>query len=204
MAYKLTQEQKMDMVMKGMSPLDPQQVEEYFKTRGRGKPMKEALERVGYLVGNDVLKQGMGGAHEKESDYDTAYKAVGLDFGGGGGSRPATNFRQQLENDMSNYQSSGVVSTSELLSLRESNVRKPSAPSGTPEQYFKHGHKLGIAYLNAFIINLKNPNSNSRIEILKALKKISDVESKLNGNLLNAFKKGCIKAENEMYNKLKS
>ena len=203
MAYKLTQEQKMDMVMKGMSPIDPQQVEEYFKTRGRGKPMKEALERVSYLVGDNVLKQTMGSAHEKESDYDTAYKAVGLDFGNSGGSRPATNFRQQLENDMAGYESSGSVSATQLLSLRESETRR-SAPSGTPEQYYKHGYKLGIAYLNAFIINLKNPNSNSRFELLKALKKITDTEGKLNGNLLNAFKKGCIKAENEMYNKLKS
>lgn len=208
MGYQLSKEQRMDMVFKGMSPLDPQQVIQYIKTGGRGKTFQEAQERASFLIGEDIFKKkSLGSAHESERDYDEAYGAVGLETKAP--KRP-TNFREQLGEDMASYgtNAGGVVSSDKLLSLREnigSVQQQTTKINKSPEEIYKLGYKHCIAYLNAFIINLKNPNTNSRNEVFKALKNVISTEQKLQGsNLLNAYKKGCIKGETEMYNKLKS
>lgn len=207
----LTQAQKMDMVMKGLSPINPEHVQTYIQNRGAVRAsMQEQTERLSTLIGNDVYRRNdLGSGKESERDLDMAYQKTGLIDTP---SRAATRDpRQMLAQDMEGYYSNkgmNSIDSSRLLSLRESSsVSQPQAQPITTnvKQAYQLGYKSSITYLNAFIINVKNPSINSRMQLFKELRKIMEIEQKLKGkpDVLGAFRKGLDKGETEMYNKLK-
>lgn len=219
-AQNLTQAQKMDMVMKGLSPLNPDHLQTYFQSRGNVRTsFQEQAERLSTLIGTDPSgksifhqRTNLGSSRESDRDYDVAFQKTGL-ADSAATSRPvATNPRMLMEQDMEGYYSSApgsnVISSSQLLSLRENNSM-PAPTKQSPvnkQQAYQTGYKSTISYLNAFIINIKKPSINSRMQLFKELKRVMEIEQKLRNNpeALGAFRKGCDKAEAEMYNKLKS
>ena len=213
---KLSQKDKMDMVMKGLSPINPEHVSQYLSTGGRVRAsMQEAQERIETMVGRDAYnKKSLGAAHESERDYQKipGYDELVGGKGSGGAYRAPRNPREQMMQDMESYGSSGrpasnTITSDRLLSLRErteprQQVRKPQ---GSEQEYYKKGYSLTIKYLNAFILNIKAPSSEGRLTLYKTLKDVLTFEAsvKSNQHLALAFKKGCNKAETEMYGKLK-
>jgi hypothetical protein len=205
----------MDMVMKGLSPINPQHVSQYLSTGGRVRAsMQEAQERIETMVGRDAYnKRSLGAAHESERDYQKIPGYSELVGGSGNGEyRTPRNAREQMLEDMDGYGGNGrpasnIISSDRLLSLRErTETRQPARkPQGSEQDYYKKGYSLTIKYLNAFILNIKAPSSEGRLVLYKALKDVLTYEAtvKSNQNLALAFKKGCNKAETEMYGKLK-
>lgn len=218
-AEQLSQQDKMNMVMKGLSPINPEHIQAYFQNRGRVNTiMSEAIERVKYVVGDDAWGvKSLGAGHEKESDYNgipNYNQIVGLPDNMQ--RRVARNPREQMLEEMDAYENKGsVLDSDRLLSLRnriggpqrqpQRRLTETAAAVGNEQQLYKKGYSLSIKYLNSFIKNLQKPSSINRTELYQSLKDVLLYENKLKSQqkLLNAFKKGCIKAETEMYTKLK-
>jgi len=211
----ISSQQRMDMVLKGLNPLLESDVKSYLQKGGNIRKNQEALmERFSTLVGHDILEKGsLGSANEKETEYGTAYKESGLPIGINAGYEqdfiPTTpqDYRKKALQQLNEYENAGLkeIDGDELLSLRRPTKTYPET-SNKKQNYKKIGYELSIQYLNAFIVNLKDPNTKNRLELFKKLKSVLETENKLKNSptACNEFKKGCIEAEDKMYNQLKS
>jgi len=220
-AENLTRAQRMDMVSKGLNPLDPSHLQKYIQTRGQVRMgVNESAERLKNLIGIDAFNKDLGCSKESDSQYQQAANATGLT--GGLYSHPEFQnynedeadsmgmtgvefMRQQMGNMNNNPQFQKIKSR-----IKENSNTKTSQQNNQPNnlnQFYRKGYDLTIEYLNAFIMNVKNPSTQNRLQVFNLLKQVLQFESKLqnegvNVNLSN-FRQGCAMAENELYQKIK-
>ncbi len=71
-------------------------------------------------------------------------------------------------------------------------------------QASKIGYTKGCSYLNAFIRQLKNPTSEGRANLIEAMNKMVLTEEEIHPNILHEYRKGIVKAEKELYLKIKN
>jgi len=217
---QLTTEQRMMMIQKGMSPLDPEQVRVFLEHGGRVKASPEDMkERLVSLIGEDAYyRKNLGSGNESERQYSQAY--AGGDYTGqersSSGIIDEQTAKQRLFEDMDSYASgkpmSKTIDSSQLMSLKEDrfegSVLNQQSKKITKEEAKKMqdaGYGFTIKYLNAFIMNLKEPSYENRIVLYENLLKVLKNDEKLNKNEMKQkyYRNGCTIAEKEMHQKLK-
>jgi len=198
LATQLSPSERIDMIQKGLSPLNPDHIRSYFNNRGQiNTSLQEKVERVQTLIGEDISSgRNLGSAKESERDYDKAYgnENSGLNKGG----------RSSIQDDLGSYGApTRTIDSGSLMSLKK-NKPQTRISENNSKDYRKIGYDLTIEYLNKFIINIKNPSAKGRFELFKSLKSILEYETKLksNASLLQRFRNGCNEAETEMYEKI--
>lgn len=193
----LTPAQRMDMIMKGMSPVSPSDIKKYFNREQVS--VKDKLERIQQLVGNS---NNLGGANEKDfvpqvnTIYDESESTVSTK------KNPQEALRRQLGSEMDSYVGNTVkvFETSDILSLR----KKPLNESGGKTSAYQEGYNNAKAYLNAFVLNVQESDVSSsykaRLEIFKALKKCLEEEAKYKGDnqKLKEYRSGVLNAEKKV------
>jgi hypothetical protein len=208
---KLTAEQRMEMVMRGLSPLNPTEVNAYLK--GYGLSAKDKQEKLKLLLGEAT---NLGGAHEKEMIVeDGADPEQYIRQQPQGPS--VESLRRQLDEDLSDYVSApiqprrqpqrqavgGSFDTDGLMGFD-----KPSKPQVSHEDIMQEGFNLAKNYLNAFVTNLQESASDTtyvnRVALFKHLKASLEAEAKYKNNpqALKSYRAGVLKVEKAMLQKL--
>ena len=192
---QLSKEERLDMQMRGMNPLNDADVNRYMK--GQGLSVKEKEERAKILFEG---ASNLGSAAERDfvpnvGDEPEVYEKIT--------NKPApVNLRQKLNEDFSDYGSTAgkVFNSDDLLDFK----KKPAQPQKSAESLAQEGFESAKGYLNAFVINLQQPSYANRIGLFKALKLCLEAEAKFKDNqpMLQAFRKGVANAEKAMLQKI--
>lgn len=204
---KITAAQRMEMVMRGLNPRDPKEVNLFLK--GGSLPINEKMERVKTLVGGT---SNLGGGHEKEID---ALSMTGQTLDANSFERevaPASpraqqDYKKMMQEDMSGYNTNAgkVFNTDDLMSFNKP-AQQPGPPQQTAnlEQIKLEGFNASKAYLNAFVVNLQNPTYETRANLYKLLLACLKGEEKYknNQNALASYRAGVKQAEVAMLQKL--
>lgn len=211
----LNSSQRLDMVQKGLSPLNEEHVKMYIENNGNIKASKQEFQnRLKTLIGEAAYsKQDVGSGRESESQYVKAYE--GGDYSAidrSNGVLDEQSARKRINEDMdilSSSQTMKTISSDRLYSLHEDNsdsVLNRNKSSVDDQKMKDAGYKHTIQYLNAFIVNLKSPSYNNRINLYDSLLKVLKNDKKLanHSNKQKQYRLGCQLAEKEMYNKIKS
>lgn len=215
---RITSEQRMDMIMKGLSPASDRDIQKYVK--GELPSLQERAKKATVLTG------GMRTASSNEQEItlptgdfssgngEMAYLGNVDKYESGNYSKPAQSSHQsqrslqrQMIDDMNQYEESAgkVFKSDDLLSFKKRSINEaPMENTGAEAQ----GYANAREYLNAFVINLQNENYsssfNERMKLYKALKKCLEEENKLknDSSSLQAYKKGVLRAEKAMLQKM--
>jgi len=186
----LTPAERVDMQMKGLSPLNPQHVKRYKSGQGT-LSLQEKQERAQILfAGAENLGSG------KERDMD-GMSLVGKEpeeiVQQNRTMNTVKNLRQNLNEDFerNDIPISNKITTDELLSLKKSNIKEEAK-------------KYGKNYINAFIINLQTNTTQSRVDLFKHLKAALEKQNSYKQNKLafNQFSEGLTEIEQLMLEQL--
>lgn len=203
---QITKHQRLDMVQKGFNPLNPLDIEAYFK---KGKPSFELATHVAEAKANDNL----GSAKHSESDYGVLQKEfpdVFSDYASDSISSGLDSLKEIRESALRDLRKKSPNSTV----IDNSNLKDPKKTKKTnmrPEEAKAIGYKKGVEMVNLFVDVLEK--STQQIGSSSALRKqffakvaeIAQIQLKLenqNYNLALAFDEGLCKAEIEFYNTL--
>ena len=193
---ELTKQQRLDMQLKGLSPLNPDHVQEYMNNNGKIKSsITEKVERAKILIGEQAFNNmtGMNNTYASEN-YKSNQQQQSTPM------NKEAMARKMLQEDMNNYgSSSGNV---DLSSSFENFNSSPKQQQVDLKSIYKNGYDDSKVYLNSFIRTLNQ--SGDRIEIFKALQIILKKKQKYqsNVNVSSAYEKGVAKAEQELLQKL--
>lgn len=204
---QINSKQRQDMLSKGLSPLNPQHIKKYLQEGGRIKASsQDLLERAKTLIGAENI-HSLGSGHEKEISFNptNGQGLAGYDVEEFEQiqSKPVS-VKQSREDMLGNYGTRNEVITNvNLLNLKEETNTIRNKPV-TNTSYEDQGYKNTIKYLNDFILLLKQPSTQLRINVFNSLKITLQGENNLknNKNALQAYRNGCLKAEQQMYHKL--
>jgi hypothetical protein len=190
---RLTPAERVDMQMKGLSPLNPQHVKRYKSGQGN-LSLQEKQERAQVLfAGTENLGSGgerdidgmslVGRAPEEVNGQDRTMNTV-------------RNLRQNLNEDFERNDvpiSNNSISSDGLLSLKKSNVKEEAK-------------KYGKNYINAFIINLQTNTTQSRVDLFKHLKAALEKQNSYKGSKVSfdQFSQGLTEIEQTMLEQLSS
>lgn len=184
---KLSSKQRMAMISEGLSPFNPEHIKKYINREPIDN--NEKLERIKTLFEN-ANDLGSG----KEKDVNPMSSNMNVNQVDAAPSSPS-DFKKSVKEEMSNYGKSAgaVINSDSLLSLKQK-----------PNNYKQEGFNKAKEYLNAFVINLQNPNSTNRLNLYKALQECLKIEMNLKNkpNELNSYKEGVKEAEIAMFEKL--
>lgn len=210
---QVTAEQRQDMIQKGLSPLVPSHVQRYLKEGGRVQATQQSkIERARSLIGEENINISLGSGKEKEmslSVKDGKVSSASYDIDELANSDiviEKTDFtsgktREQMLGDYGSR-----TNSSNLLSLKEEigNGIPKSGNKTNLSQYQDLGYKNTIKYLNDFILSLKSPSTQTRLTVFNSLKTVLQTENSLKDNkqALQAYRNGCVQAEQSMYTKL--
>lgn len=193
----LSAEDRINMTMMGLRPLNPNDVKRY--KQGQGISITEKMERAKTLFGSS----SGGFAGEKEMDasrlVETPMEEVQQRI-----SKP-TDFKELLKEEMDNYSPRGkTFSTDDLISLKKINEPQAEKRPQSLEQIKLEGFNNAKQYLNSFILNLQSPTQKNRLNLFKQLKNCleGEVKYKNSPNALNAYTNGEMQAEAAMLKKL--
>lgn len=192
---ELTKEQRLDMQLKGLSPLNPDHVQEYMSNKGKIKnSITDKVERAKILIGEQAFNNmtGMNNTYASENYRSNQQQSTPMN--------KEAMARKMLQEDMNNYgSSSGNV---DLSSSFENFNPSPKQQQIDLKAIYKNGYDDSKAYLNSFIRTLNQ--SGDRIEIFKSLQVILKKKQKYqsNANVSGAYEKGVVKAEQELLQKL--
>lgn len=195
---KLTASQRMEMVMKGLSPLNDEHVQNYLA--GNGISNQDRAMRAKSLVGE---AQNLGSSGEKEIFIDVENGRTNPEEYTRGSSQPdVRSLRKQLNEEMESYAESDADFNQEgFKSLKRRDTPKAVASN---EEIMQEGFSNAKQYLNAFVTNLTESeleNSYSqRLKIFKLLKVCLEAEAKYKNNsiALKFYRNGVLKAEKKM------
>lgn len=213
----ISAEDRMEMLMRGLNPLDPKEVQAYRKGYGISKQEKE--ERLKTLLGEHTTN--LGGANEKEILVEEGDPTRYMSNGNQG--NDIANLRRQMDAELENYVSEprtmpqptrqpqrqrqqlneSAFDTDGLMGFDE-----PAKPRQSIEEIAAQGFNDAKAYLNSFVMNLKeSANNNSyvnRMTLYKNLKLCLEAESRYKNNpqALQSYRTGVLKAEKAMLTKL--
>lgn len=200
--FTITNQQRMEMIMRGLSPLNPSHVTQFINKNGQIRASDTAaIERAKVVLG-ETINYSLG--HSKDrgivaNEFREQYGLTEI-------KQPKT-VQEQLVEDMQDYGGSGVLDTNMLLERAGRNVQQqPKQNTNVDVKKFKElGHSHTITYLNAFIMSLKNPSAQSRIDVYNKLMAIMKNQQKLQANptAFKAYEQGCIAAEKMLYSKIK-
>jgi hypothetical protein len=193
--------QRMDMIMKGLNPRDPEEVERYINGE-ISLSAKERQERAKTLF--EGVNNNLGGSNEKDINPQTL---IGRSVDINEISKPVVktekDYRSALKNDLQSYGTTGkTFKTDDLLSLKS---RSPLNESSLNyENITLEGFNDGKKYLNAFITNLQTPTIQNRRNLFKELQHCIKVEIgyKNNPQVHKKYIEGLQQAETAMLNKL--
>lgn len=213
---QLNTEQRLDMVQKGLSPLNEEHVKKYIENGGMIRAsMKDTQERLKTLIGENAYgKVNLGGAGETEQQYVQA-------MNGGEYTSNDVNvtneksIRERMTEDLNTYYdptstrlNSINLNSNRLMSLnkRERVMEQKNIGKEEALKIQSIGYQTCIKYLNAFIINIKTPSYENRKQLYDCLFKVLKNDEKVQGNeqKMKYYRSGCKKAEEEMYAKLKN
>ena len=186
----LTPAQRMDMQMKGLSPLNPEHVKRYRSGQGN-LSLQEKQERAQALFAGT---ENLGSGGERDIDAD---RLVGRDPNEIQQDRTMNtvkSLRQNLNEDFERNDvpiSNNSISTDGLLSLKKSNVKEEAK-------------KYGKNYINAFIINLQTNTTKSRVDLFKHLKVALEKQNSYKDNKIafEQFNEGLSEIEQTMLEQL--
>lgn len=194
-ALTISKEQRVDMVLKGLSPLNPEHVEKYIQ--GYRLDNKDKMERIQKIF--KATSNNLGGGLE-------VTPSVGEEFNEAVYQKPKqTDIRSQLNEDLANYVSGPTnnnFNTNDFVSIKKEN------PTAISESLKQLGFTQAKDYLNLFVISLQNSDMNNsfnnRLKLFKALKLCLETENKLKNNTIKMklYREGVVQAEKAMLNKL--
>lgn len=205
---KISAAQRMDMIMKGLNPRDPKEVNMYLK--GGSLPANEKVERAKILFEGS---NSLGSGHEKDVDVTDKVGMVLDEQGIQQFAQPSQkrnaqpqDYRQALNEEMESYgaNSGKTFSTDDLMSFRKSDQQAVVPQGSNLEQVKLEGFNASKQYLNAFVLNLQTPSYQTRLALYKMLLACLKGEEKYknNSNALEAYRAGVKQAEVAMLQKL--
>ena len=225
LAASLTPAQRMDFVQRGYNPMSPIDVARYFKNQRPAEGLSElaGVNKYKSLGGGTVDPRDNGllnelGAEHREDIMDGTRQISAT-----------SNPREDVRGMMEDY-GSGLGDLDNKISRiservqdnRQQRVLGPG-PSRQPQQdrrliqtprqtlpivtesakAKKVGYTMGIRYINAFIENIKNPNSTNRQALMKEMNSLILVEDKIDPSIIKEYRQGIAIAESELYAKIK-
>jgi len=195
---KITAKQRMDMLMKGLSPVNPEHIKKYLS--GNGPSLQEKQERVKELFGD--TPQNLGSGREVDTvppvgEYNE--KSIAKS------EAKSRNPKQILNEEMTGYTSNigKTISADDLLSFKKTEPKPVSKTSISQE-----GYENAKNYINAFVKTIQGQSIkdsyNLRLQLFKALKVCLESEGKYKNNqgALAEYRKGVLKAEETFLNNL--
>jgi hypothetical protein len=201
----LSPEDRINMQLMGLRPTNPADVKRYKS--GKGLSSQEKIERA------KVLFEGtnnLGGANERDEDITgkVGHVIPMEEIMREEAPRQMTekDYRSQVNDSMSDYTSSGgkTFTTDDLMSFKRPqqkvNESVASVQKVNVEQVKLEGFNASKQYLNAFVINLQQPNTQNRLNLFKLLKVCLEGEAKYKNNpaAITAYKQGVAQAEQAM------
>ena len=197
---KISPQQRLDMIGKGMSPINPEHILAYLN----GKNIKvNQMERVKTMIGEQNLFRSAG--HSKESAFSEAQ--AGQEYTPSNafntntpiGDNPA-DIKKQMMMEMDGYaNSTGSVSPS-LLSL---NPQQKNTNKMNLNEVVSVGKTLATNYYNAFIKSIQNPSTAAHMQVYKALKEMLEREKSLQNTAgLPHYQKSVNEVAKQMHNQI--
>lgn len=190
----VTAAERMDMQLKGLRPLNPEDIQRY--RNGDFPTKKEIAERAIVLMGN---RMNLGSGGEREINPQSALQKDDINYGETKGSTNM-DLRKSLNESMNEYSNSGnYMGVDDLMSFK-----KPTVSAVNTGNHQMKGYELAKSYLNAFVQHLENPSSQTRANVYKLLKECLRVEISLNNKpqAQAEYRNGVRQAEIAMYNNL--
>lgn len=204
----LNNRQRKDMIDRGMNPLNESHVKSYLSGRGlsQNQLQKEVEEKMRLLMGGK-LEVDLGG----RSDRDVTPQ-VGQEFSGKAIQSYNEDPRSAIAASMDDYVNTNNMGTtsngsggSGFADLYESEM--PQQSSMNQQTLMNNGSKLATDYYNAFIRSLKEPSTQSNLEVYRALEKMLKYESSIKkqhgGQAQKILVEGVNNVTKQMYQKLK-
>lgn len=198
---KITASQRIEMIMKGLSPLNQAEVDAFL--RGYGVSPKDKQERVKLLVGEAT---NLGGSHEREMIIDDADPDKYIASNDSPKGPSIASMRQRLNEELDDYVSTPTkkieFDTDGLMGFKTQKKQQSS------EGIMQEGFNYAKDYLNAFVSNLQESEGSTsyvnRMKLYKSLKLCLEAETKYKENpqALKNFRAGVLKAEKAMLQKL--
>lgn len=207
----LSVQERLDMQLKGFNPFDPSDVKRYKS--GGAASVRENINRRQESFKNSV--SGKGGDPEIDAE---SLITRGVTFNGSEDDdfdiaktfkKPTTqqDMKQALREEMnSSYgNNAGKTFTTDDFYV----PKKPVAPGPIQQSqqgvdYKNEGFVAARQYLNAVMLNLQSPSTQSRLNIFKLVKICLEGEQKYKDNpqALQLYRQGVVMAEQTMYQKL--
>lgn len=230
LAASISPAQRIDMVQRGYSPMNPVDVDNYLNHKAPSGAMLQ--------ISTEVLEEGtsMNSFGEKHMSYEKDYQKLASHFDNKGDIdvdslervAPRTldrvNPKEEVRDKLGNYGGKndnlprrGVnEKLSEALGKRS--IERPVSPTkgliSIPKDNREYitegaqakslGYKHGCSYLNAFIVNLRAPSSENRIKLIKELNTMVLKEESIHPSIVAEYRRGVSTAESELYKNLKS
>ena len=202
MLASLSKEEMMDMRMKGLSPLNPEDIQKY--KRGETISLKEKAERAAVMFAGT---SNLGGGGETDIDVSSF---TDREFNAGSYEKEmmpvktSDDFRKNLNEEMGSYGTGTgkTFGTDDLLSFKKAPQREAISNNG--EQIKLEGFTSSKEYLNSFVLNLQTPNYQNRLNLFKTLQVCLKGEEKYRQNVkaLQIYRAGVEQAEKAMLKKL--
>lgn len=230
LAASISVTQRIDMIQKGYSPMNPEDVKNYIEN----KPPTGCMLQIS----TEILEEGTttNSFGEKHMNYESDYrqlaqhlenkKVLDIDSLEKAVSKTPEKIETKsfIRNSLSNYGNENnsnltknineklthvLGKTKENLSQKTSpnliNLPKEKKTYITESIHAKNlGYKYGCNYLNAFITNIKGPTFQNRIKFIEELNTLILKENDIHPTVLEEYRKGIAIAENELYKKIKS
>lgn len=205
MLATLSKDEMMDMRMKGLSPLNPEDIKKY--KRGETISLKEKEERAAIMFAGTGNLGGGG-----ESDID-ARSFTDKEFTPGSYEKEMApvqktqeDFRKNLNEEMGSYgQNTGkTFGTDDFLSFKKASPQPTQPVANNAEQIKLEGFASSKEYLNSFVLNLQTPNYQNRLNLFKSLQICLKGEEKYrqHAKALQIYRSGVEQAEKAMLKKL--
>ena len=226
LAASISPVQRIDMVQRGYSPMNPIDVENYLNHKAPSGAM--------FKIATEILEEGTStnSFGEKHMSYEKDYQKIAqyfekgekedidfLDKSNSSNSKvEKINPKEKIKNSLEDYGENNNFSKrgiNEKLSeaLNKRNIKKTvsstknliNMPKNNKEyitegaQAKNLGYKYGCNYLNAFILNLKSPSSENRTHLIKELNTMILKEESIHSSVIIEYRRGVEMAESELY-----
>lgn len=211
----LNAQQRWQMVQEGYNPLNPESIQRWVNKlppdrQLAGTAAKAKKESLGSRNQNDNKDYSYLGQETRGSieDFDNQPRKSGREhvkelindnYNYGGGSNIEERVRTRLDMNSSHNEKVGPIKKPRMIEETKSQKKMITEA----KEAVNVGYRNGIAYLNAFVANLREPSFVTRQALIERLNVLVTTEDNVVDEQLKYYRGGIAKAEKEMYAKLK-
>jgi len=199
----ITSAQRVDMIQRGLNPINPAHVQKYLSGDKRGS-VNENIERVKAIMG-DKLNSSLGHAKESDREPTPGQEYNPNNFNSTPIQDDVQSIKQSMREEMNTYANKPMENISDLMSF-DMPQQRPAPQQQNKEKINEAvatGKNLAVNYFNSFIQSLQQPSTQANLKVYKALKALLEQENALKSNaVLPHFQKSVTEVTSQMYKRI--